>query len=271
MEKGFATPWHNPSESISPVLRKGVANPFSISKTAMDTDELALPPNPELLNRQPKWFKPVLGMCIGASALFAIALLLFAPPMIIPTHRHADMTEAISNARQISLALLEFEMDNGSYPSAATIPLVVKKHPAHGHMLAGTSSNTFFRQLFVEELTYSEQMFHARVFGINKPDSIITPGKALEKGECAFSYISGLSSKDDPLTPIVLTPLIPGTTKFDPKPFDGKAIILHIDNSVRSYDIAKDGHIYDAKGINLLSPKHPIWKGKAPDIRYPEL
>ena len=40
--------------------------------------------------------------------------------------------------------------------------------------------------------------------------------------------------------------------------------------SVRTYEIQKDGHIYE-KGIDLLSPKHPVWKGKAPDIRYPEL
>jgi hypothetical protein len=98
---------------------------------------------------------------------------------------------------------------------------------------------------------------------------VVTPGEALKKGEVGFSYITGLSFKDDPLTPIVLTPLIPGTTKFDPKPFNGKAIVLHIDNSVRTYDINKDGHVYD-KGIDILSAKHPIWKGKAPDIRYPE-
>ena len=74
---------------------------------------------------------------------------------------------------------------------------------------------------------------------------------------------------DDPATHIALTPLIQGTTKFDPKPFDGKAVVLHIDNSVRIYDIHKDGHIYD-KGIALLSPANPIWNGKTPDIRYPE-
>jgi hypothetical protein len=114
-------------------------------------------------------------------------------------------------------------------------------------------------------------MFYAKTKDCKKPDGIITRGEALKRNEIGFSYNAGLTSTGaDPLTPIVLTPLIPGTTKFDAKPFDGKAIILHIDNSVRTYDIAKDGHIYDAKGINLLSPKHPIWKGKAPDIRYPE-
>jgi hypothetical protein len=102
-----------------------------------------------------------------------------------------------------------------------------------------------------------------------KPDGVIFGGEALKKSEVGFSYISGLSSKDDPLTPLALTPLIPGTTKFDRKAFEGKAIILHVDNSVRTYDIRKDGHVYD-KGINLLSAKHPVWKGKAPDILYPE-
>lgn len=64
--------------------------------------------------------------------------------------------------------------------------------------------------------------------------------------------------------------MISGTTKFDPENFRGYAVVLRTDNSVRSYKIEKDGHIYDDKGIDLLSPKHPIWKGKKPDIRYPE-
>lgn len=228
----------------------------------MDTEEPPLPPDPEFLNRQPKWFKPVLYLCIGASMLFAIILLLVAPPMMRATNR-GYQAEAINNARQIGLALLEFDMDYG-YPNGTTVAAVTKRFPAHGFDLTGSSSNALFRQLFAAGLTYSEVMFYAKTKDSKKTDGIITPGEALKKGEVGFS------SKDDPLTPIVLTPLIPGTTKFDPKPFDGKAIILHIDNSVRTYDIAKDGHVYDSTGINLLSSAHPIWKGKTPDIRYPE-
>jgi hypothetical protein len=235
----------------------------------MDTGEPPLPPNPDLLNRQPKWFKPVLYMCIGASALFAIFLLLIGSRAFRPSHRNVDLTEAYSNVRQIGLALMEFETDYGEFPSPTTSPSVEKDFGSTID-LSGTSSNALFRQLFAAGLSQSEQMFYAKIPGIHKADGYITPGSILQRGECGFSYISGLSSKDDPLTPIVLAPLIPGTTKFDPKPFNGKAIVLHIDNSVRAYDIHKDGHVYD-KGIDLLSPKHPIWKGKAPDIRYPEL
>ena len=183
-------------------------------------------------------------------------------------HRYA---QAVSNARQIGLALMEFDIEYGSYPNKTTVPLVAKSHPAHGYDLSGSSSNALFRQLFAVGFTQSEQMFYANIPDTIRPDGDITPGEALKKGEVGFSYISGLSSKDDPRTPIALTPLIPGTTKFDLEPFDGKAVVLRIDNSVRFYDIEKDGQIYDHTGINLLSAKHPIWKGKAPDIRYPEL
>jgi len=184
----------------------------------------------------------------------------------------SDQTEAISNARQIGLALFEFETEYGTFPAESTVAEVANAYPAHGIDLSGTSSNALFRQLFAADITQSEQMFYAKTKtkGWRKPDGIITPGNILEPGTCGFTYISGLSTKDDPMTPLALTPLITGTTTFDPKPFKGKAIVLQIDLSVRTYEIKKDGHIYQ-DGIDLLSPKHPIWKGKAPDIRYPDL
>jgi len=183
--------------------------------------------------------------------------------------RGRDQTNAVSNARQMGLALFEFETEYRTFPTAATRPAVEKENGT-AIDLTGSSSNALFRQIFAANITQSEQMFYAKIHGARKPDSIITPGNILEPGTCGFSYISGLSSSNDPATPLVLTPLIPGTTTFDPKPFNGKAIVLHIDNSVTTYEIQKDGHIYD-KGIDLLSPKLPVWKGKIPDIRYPDL
>jgi hypothetical protein len=180
-----------------------------------------------------------------------------------------NATQASSNARSFGLALTEFESDYGAFPSE-TNKAHVEKVFGTTIDLSGTSSNAFFRQLFAVGITQSEEMFYARIKGSSRPDGIITPGNILEPRECGFAYIAGLTSAGDPNRPLALTPLIPGTTKFDPKPFDGRAIVLHIDNSVRTYEIQKDGHI-SLDGINLLSPKHPIWKGKAPDIRYPEL
>ncbi len=237
----------------------------------MPEEDPALPPDPALLNRQPKWFKPVYYGVIVASILFLLALL--TAPMTIRSRKKADQTEAISNARQIGIALLEFETEYGAFPSAATQAQVTTNFPTSvvkGSV--GADSNGFFKQLFEVGLTESEAMFYAKVKGSRRPDGdISTNAKALEKGEVGFAYITGLSSFDFPNTPILLTPMIPGTTKFDPKAFKNSdnAVVLRSDNSVSSYKIENDGRIYD-KGIDLLSAKHPVWKGKKPDIRYPE-
>lgn len=237
----------------------------------MPEEDPALPPDPALLNRQPKWFKTVFYGVIVASILFFLALL--TAPITLRARKKADQTEATSNARQIGIALLEFETEYGAFPSAATQAQVSMNFPTSDVKgSVGADSNGFFKQLFEAGLTESEAMFYAKVMNSRRPDGdISTNAKALEKGEVGFAYISGLSSEDDPNTPIVLTPIIPGTTKFDPKGFQGygNAVVLFTDNSVHSYKIQKDGRIYD-KGIDLLSSKHPIWKGKKPDIRYPE-
>ncbi|MFK7850430.1 MAG: hypothetical protein AB8D78_05570 [Akkermansiaceae bacterium] len=232
----------------------------------MDEEHPAEPPDPALLNRQPKWFKPVFYGMIIASFLFALAVL--TAPLWLRSSKKSDQTEAVSNARQIGLALFEFETEYGEYPSSTTRPLVEEKYGTAIN-LSGTSSNALFRQLFAVEITEWERMFYAKIEGCKRPDDSILPGNILETEECGFSYIAGLNYEDNPSSPIVLTPLIPGTTRFDPEPFDGKAIVLFTDNTVRTFDIQKDGHIYH-DGIDLLSLKHPVWKGKTPDIRYPE-
>lgn len=186
------------------------------------------------------------------------------------------LTEAMSNARQIGIALLEFDTDYGAFPCADTQVQVAANFPSSvvkGSVSGG--SNGFFKQLFEAGVTQSEAIFYAKIKGSRRPDGhTSTNAKALEKGEVGFSYIcglcsAGLSPAGDPTRPIVLTPLIPGTTRFDPEPFGGKAVILHIDNTTRYHDIEKDGRVL-IDGIDILSPKHPVWKGTKPDIRYPE-
>ncbi len=180
-----------------------------------------------------------------------------------------DRARTLSNTKQIGLALFEFEGDYGSYPDAETAKDVTDAFPDHGYNLSGNSSNALFLQLFSSGIVRSEEIFYSKIKDSQKPDGVITPGEALQKGEVGFSYIYGLTSKDDPLTPLILTPLIPGTTKFDPKPFNGKAIIYFINNNAHIYEIDEDGHVY-IEGIDILSSKHPVWKGRAPDISYPE-
>ena len=177
-------------------------------------------------------------------------------------------TEAVNNARQIGFALFEFEIEYGRFPDATTITAVQKET---GTLLPlGTkTSNDYFRQLIGAGITQSEPMFYARIEGSRKPDGLMDPANTLVKGNVGFAYLAGLASMGSPSRPLVVTPLIPGTDRFDPKPFDGKAVILKMDNSVTSIPIQKDGHVL-LSGRNILDPGHPIWDGKPPVIVWPE-
>ena len=116
----------------------------------------------------------------------------------------------------------------------------------------------------------SEEVFYAKTPWSKKPDNdVSTEAKALEKGECAFAYITGLSSKDDPGTPICVGPLEPGKLTFDRGFRDGKAVILCIDNSAISIPIDKTGHAI-LNGMDLFDPRQPFWHGKAPNVKWPK-
>lgn len=183
-------------------------------------------------------------------------------------HRPDGQTQTVSNARQIGFALFEFKTDYGKFPDATTI-LEVRKRTGTVIPLDTTSSNDFFRQLIAADLVPDEVIFFAKTSATHKPDNVLTGTRALEKGECGFTYFLGATAKDNPNRPIVVAPMIPGTDRFDPKPFKGKAIVLRIDNSVTTYHIDKDGHAIVA-GRNLMDPHHPIWDGHAPVIAWPE-
>lgn len=216
-----------------------------------------------LSRRKWKWL-----WIVGVFSMVIVTLLLI-PLFIRPRHHHHNQTEAVSNARQIGLALFEFETAYGKFPDATTIP-AVQKETGTLLSLGTTSSNDFFRQLIAAEIAQSESMFYSKNAGIRKPDNIFDTTHALEKGECGFTYFLGATETGNPSRPLVVAPMIPGTDRFDPKPFEGKAVILKADNSVTSLPIDKHGHIFVA-GRNLMDPQHPIWDGHPPVIAWPDL
>ncbi|RYD35399.1 MAG: hypothetical protein EOP85_19050 [Verrucomicrobiaceae bacterium] len=92
----------------------------------------------------------------------------------------------------------------------------------------------------------------------------------LKRGECGFTYFLGAIEGDNPKRPLLLTPMIPGTDRFDRKRFEGKAVILKMDNIVSTYSINEDGHVI-FEGGNLMDPHHPVWEGRPPSIAWPDL
>ena len=213
----------------------------------------------------------ILGWAIALILLLLLAGL--SAPLVLRCRKKAEQTEAVSNARQIGLALFEFEKHYGRYPDDSTAGLV-REATSTSLKLGFATSNDCFRQLIASEIMQSEIPFYAKTTSSRRPDNVFSGSHALEKGEVAFAYIAGLSSaKAHPRAPLVLTPLVPGKRLFDIKSskkyFNGKAIILHADNSVRSYPVDSSGHVW-IDGKNLFDPSQPFWGGKVPDVKWPE-
>lgn len=189
-------------------------------------------------------------------------------PVVIRSHKNSDLTEAVSNARQIGLALFQFETEYGRFPDAALITELRRKTKTHLNS-EPKSSNDFFRQLLASGIAGNEEMFYAKIAGVRKPDGVIAGSRALEKGEVGFSYLAGLQCEGNPSQPLVVTPLIPGTDRFDPTRFGGKAIVLRMDNSVSSMTIGKGGRVI-VNGKNLLDPTNPVWGTNKWTLVWPE-
>jgi hypothetical protein len=187
----------------------------------------------------------------------------------------SDINEARNNLRSISLALREFEAAYGSFPNAATAVAVKQNTETHLPLGSG-SSNDLFRQLLAAETSNNESDFYAKIPDTHPPDNLYHDGScALVEGEVGFSCVVGLDSKSHPKRPLVVTPLVPGTHKFDPIPFNGKAIILRVksgaDGRIEVLPIDAKGEVVDASGKHILDPQNPIWNGETPTIAWPNL
>jgi len=203
------------------------------------------------------------------SAIFAIAMLAgLTAPMVIRQKKKADQMEAIQNAKQIGLAMMQFNADYGSYPADATADQVADD--SNTDRETGDSSNAYFRQLLRSGVVSSEQIFYAKSAGARKPDGLIDGDLAMEPGECGFAYVSNLDPNSEIPRPLVMAPFETGTRKFDGMPYDYKAIILWTDGSVRSLPIQRGSGQVIYEGKNLLDPTHPVWAGKPPEIALPE-
>ena len=226
----------------------------------MDTIE---PPNKD----KPKGFP---WLAVLALAVLVIAGIGLSAPVILRSPRAADRTEALNNIRQVGMSLFEFESEYGRFPDASTVAKV-KERTKTELDLGTTSSNQLFRQLIAAGLKTEKPFWCKSDWSKKKPDNVFTPGKALRAGEVGFAYIAGLESSGTVETPVVVAPLIPGTTRFDPKPFKGKAVILCLDNSAKAMNIREeDGEVW-VNGMNLFDPRQPFWGGKKPDIKWAEV
>jgi hypothetical protein len=233
-------------------------------------DAPAPPPSAHAIRSRWKW------RALWIVGSFSILVLMLVAVWEIREQRlNAHRVQAISNLRSLSLSFLEFEAEYGCCPDASTVALV---NDNTGSKLPPEckTSNDYFRQLFATGITRSESLFYAAIPGCHEPDNVFSgSADALAKGEVGYSYIVGASSAGHPKRPLVVTPLVSGTNRFDPKPFGGYAVILPVDGSITRggpfHPINQNGEVIDSSGKHILDPANPIWGGVKPVIAWPDL
>jgi len=217
------------------------------------------------------------GKYLLAFALVIGVLLAFLmAPTILRSKKKMDMTQAISNSKQVYLCLIDFESDHGHFPDDRT---AVADPRLHGFQ--GAASNRYLGQLIAGEYTKSEEIFYAfdARSGRKKPDdNIHPPSNILEKNECGFSYVMveekgrkrGLSTGDNGGLPMLAAVLVNPWGSFEKKSYQGRGIYLRVDGSARSERL----HMGDQKiviaGGGTLFDSTGIWGAMKPMVLLPE-
>lgn len=245
------------------------------------------PPGPDLVEEErPEGVKggtskgSFIAMCVvgGIAVVFCLAVV---SSHFFNRHGHRGYTriEAISNAKQVGLAMLEFDQEYGSFPSDATVAEVARTTGSTLDFTDG-SSNAIFRQLIAYGVMSEDIFYCSHPDGTRKPDKMMTGSYALAPGEVGFSYLHGLDTTMDPDTPVLMTPVVAGTDdefwadqkgRGSPKAFGGKAVILQIDNAAQTYIIrSSDRRVSIGGGVTVLDPSRACFGGKKPDVRHPK-
>ncbi|WAC18589.1 hypothetical protein OVA24_15260 [Luteolibacter sp. SL250] len=227
-------------------------------------DVPAPPPSDDAL-RSRRLFRRIIAY--GIISLVVLIIVGLVPSWWGKSRRPHELYRTLGNAKQLGLALMEFEKDYGKYPGADTIA-EVRQRTGTSLSLGTSSSNHYLRQLLAADIL-DEGAFYSRGTSTKRPDRRIDVSGALEKGECGFAYVPGLDFSSPPGTPVLIAGLIHGTDRVNPAVPDGVAVLVCVDGTVKEGITDKHGHLIIG-GKRLLDPANPIWKGLPPSLAWPE-
>lgn len=195
-----------------------------------------------------------------------VALAALATPQIFKALKRAALAEAISNARQVKLALDSFANDfDGVYPSDDTADEV-----AEG-LAGGQNSNAYLKQLHMAGIADSEIIFWVKnspVANKRPPDNKIKDGnrpsqnEILKAGDCHWAYVVDHDNTDNGTRPILMDPYKPGSSDFDEELWDWKAVVMTLDGSVKALRMrVADSQVLDGDKKPIMSSQAAAWEG----------
>ena len=202
------------------------------------------------------------------------ALAGFATPLVLKQMKKADMATATHNAKQLHLALFDFDQDYGFFPDQADSAQLGS---------GGTSANAALKQLFINGSIESEENFYAKTSFSKLPDGDVGTDpqytNAIDRGEVGFLYIDDQSTSKNSARPLLAAPLrssggAPTSMLFDKDTYGGKMMVLRIDGSVKQYKINKSSDtaeiIVNNQKVDMFSTQNKVWDNTVPTPLYPE-
>jgi Domain of unknown function (DUF4190) len=198
------------------------------------------------------------------------------------TAKKGPRSATVANAKSIGLALFKFEQEFGCFPSPATIRRVERANQDCSLPLGTHYSNDYFRQLIAAGHADSERVFYALAPYTRKPDNNLTGERCLAAGEVGFAYI--MASENEPVPsvgnsgrPLVMAAVDNGATDgtCDPKVYDGRAVVLRVDQSVTDLPVRPtDKKVLVGGGRTLLEgdSDETVWGiGMKPILKAPKM
>lgn len=210
------------------------------------------------------------------------ALAGLATPAILRAKKSADLTEATNNLRNLGVFLFAFEDEFGTFPSQ---DIYQDNQNRFKNASSGDSSNDLLGLLIAGNFTTSEEIFYAKggARSSKKPDNVVnSPAKVLESGECGFGYVmlsgnEAMSTSDNGGRPLLVAPLEPNSGGNDPNfnenPYNGRAVYLRIDQSVKQGSVDQDRKKVLLPGNQTLfeTGEDSVWgTDDVPDVKPPK-
>lgn len=202
-------------------------------------------------------------LLVVVSIILALAGMSY--PVIMKQVRAAERVKLANNAKNVFVALGEFDSTFNAYPDDETAERIETDdalRKVEGLTLIGDTSNAYYRQLIASGKMVTEETFYVDLetqFGrTRQPDKEIANGEGLARGECALGYVMrdfgdrtmGLSSKRSGVpVPVIIT--MPNETvnaamaTYDVGCLDSKVFVLNTDNSVDFIELVEDTGMSD--------------------------
>lgn len=143
-------------------------------------------------------FEPVLkGLCwLTIAGLFAVIFVMSSSLLRVGGGHDRSFEGSVNHARQVGLALLEFQFEYGSFPTYKTAKRVREMRPDFSFREPSQYSDDYFNQMIAVGLVRNKELLYAKGVASKRPEHPLLPSP-IEAGTCGFAYLPSEKGADE--------------------------------------------------------------------------